>query len=153
MHPHRRPPYSYRTDPQIPDFPDDKPVIIFDGVCVMCSAWARFVLRHDPAGRYRLLPAQTDLGAAIYSHYDLNPLDYETNVLIEDGRAYFKSTGSIRIFVGLGFPWSLIGVFRILPEALRDRVYEFVARNRYRWFGRNETCYVATAAEKARFLP
>ncbi|MCH9809312.1 MAG: thiol-disulfide oxidoreductase DCC family protein [Alphaproteobacteria bacterium] len=146
-------PYSYRDDPAVPDFPDDNPIIIFDGVCVMCSAWARFILKHDRSERYRLLPAQTDLGAALYHHYGLNPIDYETNVLIENGRAYFKSTGTIRMFVSLGLPWSLMAVFRIIPEGIRDKAYEMIARNRYRWFGKRDTCYIATQAEKKRFLP
>ncbi len=148
----RSKPYSYRDDPAVPDFPDDNPIIIFDGVCVMCSAWARFVLKHDRQERFRLLPAQSDLGAALYRHYGLDPVNYETNVLIENGQAYFKSTGSLRMFRMLGLPWSLVGIFGLFPERFRDRAYELVARNRYRWFGRRETCYVATENEKARFL-
>ena len=89
-----RAPYSYRADPSVPAFPDDKPIIVFDGHCALCSAWAQFVLRHDRARRYRLLPAQTPLGTALYAHYGLShrkavgpdPFDYETNLLIEDGR-------------------------------------------------------------------
>lgn len=148
-----RAPYSYREDDDVPAFADDKPVIIFDGVCVMCSAWARFVLKHDKRGRYRLLPAQSELGAALYRHYGLDPVNYETNVLIEQGRAYFRSSGSIRMFEGLGLPWSLVSIVRIVPETWRDRAYEFVARNRYRWFGRTERCFVPNDEYKARFLP
>ncbi len=147
-----RTPYSYRDDPDVPAFPDDKAVIIFDGVCVMCSAWARFVLRHDKAGRYRLLPAQTDLGTALYRHYGLDPVHHETNVLIEDGRAHVRSTGSIRMFQGLGMPWSLVGVLRFIPETWRDSAYEFIARNRYGWFGRSDTCFMPSDEDKARFL-
>ena len=68
-----RAPYSYRGDPAVPAFPDDRPIIIFDGYCALCSGWARFVLRHDPRGVYRLLPAQSPLGHALYVHYGLNP--------------------------------------------------------------------------------
>jgi predicted DCC family thiol-disulfide oxidoreductase YuxK len=145
-------PYSYRSDPEVPDFPDANPIIIFDGVCVMCSAWARFILRQDRSGRYRLLPAQSELGTALYRHYGLDPVNYETNVLIENGMAYFKSTGTIRMFVSLGLPWSLMAVFRVIPEGIRDQAYEFIARNRYRWFGRRESCFIPTESEKARFL-
>jgi len=146
-------PFSYRDDPDVPSFPDDKPVIIFDGVCIMCSAFARFILRRDRAARYRLLPAQTDLGRALYNHYGLDPVNFETNVLIEDGMAYFKSTGSIRILTGLGLPWSLAAALSVVPAPWRDSAYERIARNRYRWFGRRATCIVPTEAEKARFLP
>jgi predicted DCC family thiol-disulfide oxidoreductase YuxK len=79
--------YSYRRDPAVPPFPDDRPIIIFDGYCALCSGWAQLVLRHDRTARYRLLRAQSPLGYALYVHYGLDPQDYETNILIEDGAA------------------------------------------------------------------
>jgi len=136
-----RPPYSYRHDPSVPPFADDKPIIIFDGYCALCSGWASFVLHHDSAATYRLLSAQSPLGRALYVHYGLNPQDYETNILIAGGVAFLKSEGSIRMAEGLGFPWRLAAVFRVLPMAWRDRLYGTVARNRLRWFGKRETCY------------
>jgi predicted DCC family thiol-disulfide oxidoreductase YuxK len=147
-----REPFSYRADAAVPPFPDDKPIIIFDGHCVLCSRWARFVLRHDRAKRFRLLAAQTPLGTALYTHYGLDPVSYETNILLADGRAWLKSEGTIRMFEGLGFPWSLMRLPRILPRALRDRLYRVIARNRLRWFGSRETCYLPEPAEADRFL-
>jgi predicted DCC family thiol-disulfide oxidoreductase YuxK len=147
-----RPPYSYRHDAAVPDFPDDKPIIIFDGYCALCSGWAAFVLRHDPAGKYRLLSAQSALGRALYVHYGLDPENYETNILLADGVAWFKSEGSIRMAEGLGFPWRLAAVFRVLPMAWRDRLYETVARNRLRWFGKRATCYLPDPKYAGRFL-
>ncbi|HSC17192.1 MAG TPA: DCC1-like thiol-disulfide oxidoreductase family protein, partial [Gammaproteobacteria bacterium] len=120
------PAYSYRADPTVPPFPDDKPVIVFDGKCVLCSRWARFVMRHDRDKRFRLLAAQTPLGTALYVHYGLDPLDYETNVLLEGGRAWLKSEGTIRMFERLGFPWSVAAAFRVVPRALRDKLYNVV---------------------------
>ena len=70
--------YSYRDDPAVPDFADDRPIIIFDGYCALCSGWAAFVLKHDTERRYRLVIAQSDLGRALYVHYGLDPDDYET---------------------------------------------------------------------------
>ena len=90
-------PYSYRTDPSVPAFPDDKPIIVFDGLCVFCSASARFVLRFDRHARFRLLPAQSALGRALYVHYGLDPEDYESNILIADGKVWLKSESTIRI--------------------------------------------------------
>jgi predicted DCC family thiol-disulfide oxidoreductase YuxK len=145
-------PYSYRDDPAVPSCLDDHPIIIFDGYCALCSGWANFVLRHDPEGIYRLLAAQSPLGCALYVHYGLHPQDYETNILIADGRAWFKSEGSIRMAVGLGWPWKLAGILRVLPRALRDRLYEFVARNRLRLFGKRETCYVPDKTFADRYL-
>jgi predicted DCC family thiol-disulfide oxidoreductase YuxK len=145
-------PHSYRGDTAVPPFPDDHPIIVFDGYCALCSGWAQFVLRHDRAGKYRLLPAQSALGRALYIHYGLHPDDYETNILIEDGVAWFKSEGSIRMAEGLGFPWSLAAMFRILPMAWRDRLYEFIARNRLRFFGKLDSCYRPSADIRHRFL-
>ncbi|RED46111.1 thiol-disulfide oxidoreductase DCC family protein [Aestuariispira insulae] len=147
-----RAPYSYRQDPDVPDFPDGKPIIIFDGHCAFCSDWARFVLKHDREGRFRLLAAQTDLGRALYVHYGLDPEHYETNILIENGMGWFKSEGSIRMAEGLGCPWSLAVIFRLLPLPARDWLYELIARNRFKLRGRLEQCLLPSEKEKARFL-
>lgn len=144
--------YSYRGDPGVPAFPDDQPLIIFDGECIFCSGWVKFALKHDKPGRYRFLTAQSPLGEALYRHYGLDSRDYETNIFIDGGIAHFKSDGSMRMISGLGFPWSFVNVFRILPRALADRLYEFVARNRLRIAGRSSSCFVPTPEVKSRFL-
>jgi predicted DCC family thiol-disulfide oxidoreductase YuxK len=144
--------YSYRRDSAVPAFADDRPIIIFDGYCALCSGWAKFVLRHDRAGTYRLLSAQSTLGRSLYVHYGLDAQDYETNILIADGVAWFKSESSIRMAEGLGFPWSLARCFRIMPLAWRDRLYETIARNRLRWFGKREVCYRPERQYADRFL-
>lgn len=144
--------YSYRNDPAVPHFTDDRPIIIFDGKCVLCSRWARFVLRHDRRRRFCLLAAQTALGAALYEHYGLDLVSYETNILLEDGRARLKSDGTIRMLELLGFPWRLAAVARIVPRALRDSLYNVLARNRLRWFGARETCFVPDPSDTDRFL-
>jgi predicted DCC family thiol-disulfide oxidoreductase YuxK len=147
-----RSPYSYRSDGAVPSFSDDHPIIVFDGYCALCSGWAQLVLRHDSAENFRLLPAQSPLGRALYVHYGLHPEDYETNILIENGVAWFKSEGSIRMAEGLGVPWSLAAAFRILPVGWRDRLYEFIARNRLRFFGKRESCYMPDVQHRHRFL-
>lgn len=145
-------PYSYRDDPGVPVFADERPIIIFDGKCVLCSGFVQFVLRHDPGGRLRFIAAQSELGASLYRHYGLDPVDYETNILLEDGRVWFKSSGSIRMLRLLGFPWSMVAVFGLLPTALRDWLYDGVARHRLQWFGVRETCLLPEAADADRFL-
>lgn len=147
-----RAPYSYRDDPRVPAFADDHPVIIFDGHCVLCSRWAQFVIRHDRDRKFKLLAAQSPLGHALYEHYGLDPVDYQTNILIADGVAWFGSESSIRMLEGLGRPWSWFAVLRVLPLALRDRLYALVARNRLRWFGRHDVCFAPTPDIKERFL-
>ncbi|MBP1870513.1 putative DCC family thiol-disulfide oxidoreductase YuxK [Ensifer adhaerens] len=148
----RQQPHGYRNDASVPDFPDDRPVIVFDGECIFCSGWVRFMLRHDRQGRYRYLTAQSPLGRALYRHYGLDDRNYESNILIENGIARFKSDGSIRTLAGLGLPWSLVNICRILPAALRDPLYDLVARNRYRIAGRRQTCMVPSAEERGRFI-
>jgi len=91
-------PFSYRDDSAVPTFPDDRPIIIYDGKCRLCSGFVRFVLRHDRSDCFRFIAAQSPLGTALYRHYDLDQVDYETNILLEQGRPWFKSEGSIRMF-------------------------------------------------------
>ncbi|HZZ87120.1 MAG TPA: DCC1-like thiol-disulfide oxidoreductase family protein, partial [Caulobacteraceae bacterium] len=139
--------YGYRGDPAVPAFPDDRPILIFDGKCVLCSGFVQFILRHDRRRRLRLLAAQTPTGAALYRHLGLASEAYETNILLENGRAWLKSEGSIRIFERLGLPWSLLGAGRVLPLPIRDGLYEVIARNRLRWFGARDTCFLPDPAE------
>ncbi len=148
----RREPFSYRSDPAVPSFPDDRPIIIFDGHCALCSGYAQFVLAHDHAGKFRLLAAQSALGRALYVHYGLDPYDFETNILIANGMAYFKSEASIPILELLGPPWSLARVLRLVPMAVRDVIYSFIARNRLRLFGKLETCYTPGVQFRDRVL-
>jgi predicted DCC family thiol-disulfide oxidoreductase YuxK len=144
--------FSYRADPAVPAFPDDRPILIFDGKCVLCSTFVQFILRQDRHHRFRLMAAQSPLGTALYRHYRLDPADSETNILIEDGRAWLKSEGSIRVFERLGFPWSIMSIARVLPRPVRDWLYEIVARNRLSWFGAREACFLPDAADADRFL-
>ena len=145
-------PYGYRDDPHVPPFPDDHPIFIFDSHCVLCSRWVELVLRYDRGRRYRLLPAQSSLGRALYVHYGLDGIDFETNILLIDGVALFKAQGSIRLAMGLGLPWSIAGILRLLPRPIADWLYDRIARNRFRIFGRREACYAPSSADRERFL-
>ncbi|MFL6664430.1 MAG: thiol-disulfide oxidoreductase DCC family protein [Rhizobacter sp.] len=143
---------SYREDPTVPPFPDDRPLILFDGHCVVCSGFARFVLRHDRRGVFRLAAGQSALGQALYRHFGLDPVGFGTNVLVADGRGWFKADGTIRMFVLLGFPWSLARLLRVFPRPVLDGLYDLVARNRLRWFGTRQQCFLADPAQRDRFL-
>jgi predicted DCC family thiol-disulfide oxidoreductase YuxK len=145
-------PYHYRDDPAVPAFPDDRPIIVFDGHCVMCSGWVRFILRQDRRQVFRFLPAQTPLGRALYRHLGLNDEEFETNILLENGVAYLKAEGSIRMATRLGMPWSAASVLRVLPRRWQDAMYEWVARNRFRLFGRRDMCYRPEPGQAERFL-
>jgi len=145
-------PYSYRDDPNVPAFPDDKPIIVFDGHCALCSGFADFILRVDRKQALRLLPAQSPLGEALYAHYGLKPEDYETNLLLEAGQVRVRSDGTLAMFSYLGWPWKIMGVGRLLPRPLRDALYGIIARNRLRWFGRREVCRRPTPEDADRML-
>jgi predicted DCC family thiol-disulfide oxidoreductase YuxK len=145
-------PYDYRNDPEVPQFDDRNPIIIFDGMCVLCSSFAQFVLRTDRRGYFKLMAAQSPLGTALYRHFVLNPVDYETYILLENGCAYFRSEAAIRIFAGLGMPWRVAITAKVVPPAIRDRLYDFVARRRLRWFGARDTCYVPAPSQADRFI-
>lgn len=145
-------PYAYRRDSAVPEFDDAAPIIIFDGKCVLCSRFVHFVLRADRRGRLRFLAAQTALGEALYTHLGLQVANYETYVLLENGRAHMKSDAALRIFAQLGLPWSVLCLGRIAPRFARDAFYDWIARNRLRWFGESASCYAPTAAERERFI-
>lgn len=130
----------------------DPPVIVFDGVCPLCSANARFILRHDRRRRFRLAAMQSEAGAALYRRFGIDPSDPETMILVDGGRALRDSDAVLAIWSGLGWPWRAAAIARIVPAALRDPVYRWVARNRYRLFGRRETCWLPGPELADRFL-
>jgi predicted DCC family thiol-disulfide oxidoreductase YuxK len=144
--------YSYRDDETVPDFPDDRPLIVFDGVCALCSGFVRFVLRHDRAGQYRFLAAQSDLATALYDHYGLPTDHWETNLLIKNGRLYVRSDGAVEILSSFGGPWRAMKLLRFIPRPIRDWAYDRVAGNRYRWFGRHDLCMIPDPKHADRFL-
>jgi predicted DCC family thiol-disulfide oxidoreductase YuxK len=146
----RAAPFAWRGDPAVPAFDDGKPLFVFDGVCVLCSGGAAFLMRRDTAGRINLASAQSPLGAALYRHFGL-ALD-ESYLFLAAGRAFTKSAGYLALFRALGGWWRLFEVARILPERPRDWLYDRIAANRYRWFGKADYCALLTEAQRARLI-
>ena len=144
--------WSWRTDPDVPAFPDSQPLIVFDGECVLCSANARFVLRRDRRRRFRLTTAQSPLGAALYRHFGLARGDYESLLVLLNGRLLTESDAVLAIARELGWPWRAAAAARLVPAFLRDRLYRLVARHRFEWFGRRAVCWAPSAAERDRIL-
>lgn len=128
------------------------PIILFDAECVLCTANARFVLRHDRRARFRLASMQGAVGAALYRRHGMDPRDPISILLVDSDRVRRDSDAVLAIYEGLGLPWRLLGALRVVPAALRDPVYRLIARNRYRWFGKRDTCWVAPPAWRDRLL-
>ncbi len=128
------------------------PVIVFDGVCALCSRWVRFLLRSDRAGRYRFAAMQGRHGRGLLQAHGLDPDDPLSFLLLEDGIAHTDTDAIIRVLAGLGGIWKLVLPIRAIPAPLRDRSYRWLARNRYRWFGRHDACFMPDAAMWTRFL-
>jgi predicted DCC family thiol-disulfide oxidoreductase YuxK len=142
--------YSYRQDGTVLAFPDDKPLFVFDGVCVMCSSGAAWLMRHDRHQRFRFASAQSALGESLYRHYGA-ALD-ETYLLLDRGRVLEKSDGYLRMAALLGGRWSFAKVFWLIPRPIRDGLYDLVARNRYKWFGKTACCQLIPADLRQRLL-
>jgi len=128
------------------------PIILFDAQCVLCSANAQFILKHDRPARYRLASMQGAVGAALFRRHGIDPANPDTILLIEGDRVLRDSEAVIAIYTGLGWPWRIAGLGLLVPRALRDPVYHWIARNRYRLFGRRETCWVPAAEYGERVL-
>lgn len=127
-------------------------VILFDGVCNLCNGWVRFVLRRDPQRHFRFASLQSTVGAEVLRRHGL-PDDYLGSILLlADGVLFSKSDAVLRIAGHLRWPWPVLRVFVVVPRALRDVVYDWVARNRYRWFGKSDSCMLPSAEDAARFL-
>jgi predicted DCC family thiol-disulfide oxidoreductase YuxK len=144
--------FSYVTDDGVPQWDDSLGLIVFDGVCVFCSGFARFVLSHDKAGRFRFTMAQSALGQALYRHYRLDPSDFETNLVIMDGRLYEKLAAFSKVMIELGWPWRAVAVLDALPRSIGNWLYDRVAQNRYRIFGRYDACVTPSAELRARLI-
>jgi predicted DCC family thiol-disulfide oxidoreductase YuxK len=131
--------------------PEPRPIMIFDGVCKICSFGVATVLKHDRDGIFDFAFAQGARGAALKrAHGIAESLDTVT-VIVGD-RAYIKSDAALYVAQRIGFPWNLLCLGAILPRAWRDRIYDIVARNRYRWFGKKTACYAPPLSAQARFL-
>lgn len=127
-------------------------IVLFDGICKLCSAWARFLIRFDHNHRFKLATVQSPEGQAILAWFGLPTDHYETMLLVVGPRCYTKSSAFIRILRKLPFPWSLACVVWIVPRFIRDWVYDRIAFNRYSLFGKYESCLLPTPDHASRFL-
>lgn len=128
------------------------PIILFDGVCNLCNGAVQFIIRHDKKRQFYFASLQSPAGQELLKEYGLPQNDFNSFVLIENSRAYTRSAAALRVAKKLSGGWKLIYGFIIVPKFIRDAVYKFIARNRFKWFGERESCMVPTKELKGRFL-
>lgn len=130
-----------------------KKIILFDGVCNLCNGVIQFIIKRDKNDVFRYAPLQSELGRQLTQERGIDTSKIDSFILIEPQVAYFiKSDAALEIARHFSGAWSLLGIFQIIPTSIRNMVYDFVARNRYRWFGRKEQCMIPTPELKAKFL-
>jgi predicted DCC family thiol-disulfide oxidoreductase YuxK len=128
-------------------------ILVFDGVCVLCSHWVSFVLRHDRRGLYKFAAMQTATGRKLLIEHGIDPDDPNSFLLFEQGRGYTDTDAIVRVLRTFGGPWKIVSaVVAIVPRFIRDPLYRWIARNRYRLFGRHDVCMVPAAQTADRFL-
>ena len=134
------------------NFDGSHPLVVFDGVCALCSGFARWVVLLDRGQKFRFATAQSPLGEALYRQYGLRTDIYETNIVIIDGIAYQRMDSLIAVFDAVGWPWRAVRVLKLLPRPARDWLYGLIARNRYALFGQKANCDIPSAALRNRII-
>jgi len=127
-------------------------IILFDGVCNVCNGSVQFVIKRDKKNNFRFASLQSQEGQKLLAHYNLPASDFNSFVLIENERVYIKSEGALKVAKKLSGLWPLLYGFIIVPKFLRDGVYNVIARNRYKWFGKKDSCMIPTPEIRAKFL-
>jgi predicted DCC family thiol-disulfide oxidoreductase YuxK len=146
---------NYTDRPQafhLEEHSSEKTVLFFDGVCVFCSGFANFVLRNDTRKQIKLCAAQSPLGQKVYRQLGLATEEFETNIFWHQGTAYYKSDAFIKAMMVMGGWRSIVAPMLLCPRTIRNWVYNPIARNRYKWFGRTERCYVPKVEDRGRFF-
>jgi predicted DCC family thiol-disulfide oxidoreductase YuxK len=131
----------------------DKKLILFDGVCNLCNASVQYIIKHDKKDMFRYTALQSDVGQEIIKKFNIDT-DKTDSILLysEDHGISFKSTAALKIASKLGFPRNLMVIFRIVPAFIRNWVYDYIAKNRYKWYGKKEECMIPTPELKSKFL-
>jgi len=130
----------------------DYPIVFFDGLCNLCNRAVQFIITHDRAGKFRFASLQSAFAKEKLASYGIDNEQQQSIVLLDGIRVYEQSAAALHIARQLRQPWPLLYGFIFIPRFIRDGVYRYIARNRYRWFGRRMSCWVPDPALKARFL-
>ncbi len=127
-------------------------IVLFDGVCNLCSGSVQFILKRDKKNQFQFGSLQGSYGQEVLKKFDLPTDQFNSFMLLEGETLYTQSTGALRMLKHLGGAWSLLYAFIIVPKPIRDGVYHIIAKNRYKWFGKKEACWLPRPEWKARFL-
>ncbi|HUR65326.1 MAG TPA: thiol-disulfide oxidoreductase DCC family protein [Chitinophagaceae bacterium] len=130
----------------------DRPIVLFDGVCNLCNHSVRFIIKRDRKNQFLFASLQGKTGQEILEKYNLPADEFNSFILLEDDNVYIRSTGALRIARRLGRGWKFLYGFIIVPKLIRDGVYNILARNRYKWFGKKDECMIPAPELKERFL-
>ena len=131
---------------------NNNPIILFDGVCNLCNNSVQFVIKHDKKSKFRFAALQSDTGQALLKKYNLPKQGFDSFVLLQNEKVYLKSTAALQVAKQLDGPIKLLGGFIIVPAFIRNAVYNFIAKNRYKWFGKKHHCMIPTPTLQSRFL-
>ncbi|WP_412465175.1 thiol-disulfide oxidoreductase DCC family protein [Flavobacterium mekongense] len=135
------------------DLPRDKKIILFDGVCNLCNASVQFVIKHDTKDLFRFIPLQSDLGQKILNHIGINRQKTDSIVLYEPGKAYYyKAEAALKIVSEFGGMYKLLNIFSLFPKFICDAIYDYIAKNRYRWYGKQDVCMMPNPELATKFL-
>lgn len=129
-----------------------EPVILFDGVCNLCNSSVLFIIQRDPKAKFRFASLQSDFGKAQMLRFGLNHTELDSVLLVKEENLYQKSNAALEIARNLTGGWPLLYAFKVIPAFLRDWIYNWIARNRYRWFGKKDACMIPTPELKSRFV-
>jgi predicted DCC family thiol-disulfide oxidoreductase YuxK len=135
------------------NLPKDKKIILFDGVCNLCNASVNFIIKHDKKDLFRFVPIQSNLGQNILYYIGIQPLNMDSVILYEPKIAYYyKSSAALEIMKNLGGFFYFIIILKIIPRSILNMIYDFIAQNRYKWFGKKESCMIPSEELKSKFL-
>lgn len=135
------------------ELPSHKKLILFDGVCNLCDASVQYIIKHDKNDVFRFAALQSDIGEEVIKQFNIDPKKTDSILLYSrETGVSSKSTAALRIATKLGFPRNVMGIFLIIPPFIRNWVYDFIAKNRYKWYGKKEECMIPTPELKSKFI-
>lgn len=135
------------------ELPENKKIILFDGICNLCDATVQFIIKRDKNDVFRFVAQQSEAGAEILNFIGVDNNKTDSIILYEPGIAYYtKAEAAIKIAGQLGYPYTMLNIFLHIPKSLSNIIYHYVAKNRYKWYGKKEACMLPTPETKAKFL-